>query len=300
MADSEGETYRQIHAFLMQGNYLDQQEQTKHLARGFLQQSWQMGRYPQVTSFSEEAGNVFFSVLQAVLDANIETIYQFAQSPIERKFLCCVLLDSLFVAPWSVNVTGPIDITTYPDFYRSQYQEIESAYEEMSQKSGFSLEAYMEFLQTSPSLSEDQRKRMMYYVLFERTLDHYTNFHISLQPTIRLEERSLRPDFFIWVPSQPDFKLIIECDGFAYHSDKEAFSRDRSRDRLLQQHNYRVFRFSGHEIYHDCVRKAHEFCEYLFSLQAVFLPSSPPPKKTTLSGKKQFQKKHPKKRRRNS
>jgi len=48
------------------------------------------------------------------------------------------------------------------------------------------------------------------------------------------------------VPSNPDFRLIIECDGFRYHSEK----------------GFIVLRFSGHEIYHDPVGKALELLDY--------------------------------------
>ncbi len=74
----------------------------------------------------------------------------------------------------------------------------------------------------------------------------------------------------LWVPTRPDFKLIVECDGYAYHSDKETFSKDRIRDRVLQQQGYQVFRFSGHEIMQNAMVKANEFVEYLSGLADRF------------------------------
>jgi REase_MTES_1575 len=84
--------------------------------------------------------------------------------------------------------------------------------------------------------------------------------------TIQIEGRTLRPDLFVWIPSRPSFKVVVECDGFAYHSDKAAFSRDRGRDRILQQQGYQVFRFSGQEIFGDPIGTSHKFINYLFSL----------------------------------
>lgn len=42
--------------------------------------------------------------------------------------------------------------------------------------------------------------------------------------------------------------LYFECDGYDYHSDKERFTKDRDRDRLMQSIDYKVNRFSGSEI----------------------------------------------------
>ena len=39
-------------------------------------------------------------------------------------------------------------------------------------------------------------------------------------------------------------KLVVEVDGFAFHSTREAFERDRRRDTTLQAAGYRVIRFS--------------------------------------------------------
>ena len=50
----------------------------------------------------------------------------------------------------------------------------------------------------------------------------------------------------------PRGMLVVECDGHAYHErTKEQAKRDRSRDRLLQEQGYTVFRFTGSEIVTD-------------------------------------------------
>ena len=45
---------------------------------------------------------------------------------------------------------------------------------------------------------------------------------------------------FLW----REQKLIVEVDGFAYHSSREAFERDRRRDARLQAAGFRVIRFT--------------------------------------------------------
>ena len=46
-------------------------------------------------------------------------------------------------------------------------------------------------------------------------------------------------------------RLIIEVDGFAYHSTRQAFERDRARDAALQAAGYRVVRFTWRQIVYD-------------------------------------------------
>ena len=57
--------------------------------------------------------------------------------------------------------------------------------------------------------------------------------------------------------------LVVECDGHDYHDrTKEQASRDRRRDRALQTDGWRVFRFTGSDIWHDaggCVAQCFDF-----------------------------------------
>jgi very-short-patch-repair endonuclease len=45
---------------------------------------------------------------------------------------------------------------------------------------------------------------------------------------------------FLW----PGERLVVEVDGYAFHSTRAAFERDRARDVDLQAHGYRVLRFT--------------------------------------------------------
>jgi very-short-patch-repair endonuclease len=51
----------------------------------------------------------------------------------------------------------------------------------------------------------------------------------------------------------PDQRLVVEVDGYAYHSTRQAFERDRARDTALQAAGYRVVRFTWRQI----VREPH-------------------------------------------
>jgi very-short-patch-repair endonuclease len=48
----------------------------------------------------------------------------------------------------------------------------------------------------------------------------------------------------LWRPQ----RLVVEVDGYAYHSNRAAFERDRRRDASLQAAGYRVMRVSWRQI----------------------------------------------------
>lgn len=59
-------------------------------------------------------------------------------------------------------------------------------------------------------------------------------------------------------------RIVIECDGHDYHErTKEQAKRDRGMDRALQAAGFRVFRFTGSEIYRDPDRCVEEVRRHL-------------------------------------
>ena len=66
----------------------------------------------------------------------------------------------------------------------------------------------------------------------------------------------------MWHP-KTKLKLIIECDGFAYHKDKQTFENDRQRDRLFLYENYKTMRFAGSEIIKNPINCAIELTDFL-------------------------------------
>ncbi len=101
---------------------------------------------------------------------------------------------------------------------------------------------------------------------------------VWIQPQARLGEH--RVDFLVtYGEVAPDFsrpiklpdgreipdskeitkKMVIECDGHDFHDrTKEQARKDRGRDRMLQSLGYRVYRYTGSEIWADVFICAHE------------------------------------------
>ena len=58
-------------------------------------------------------------------------------------------------------------------------------------------------------------------------------------------------------------KLIVELDGFRFHSDQFSFERDRARDAELSRHGYRVLRFTYRQVTKQPTQVAETVAELL-------------------------------------
>lgn len=90
----------------------------------------------------------------------------------------------------------------------------------------------------------------------DKNLEAYGSVLLEYQKT----ELDWRADFVLSVPTYGTKKVIIECDGHAFHAaTKEQAAKDRSRDRAAQAAGYTILRFTGSELYRDplkCVCEA--------------------------------------------
>jgi len=62
-----------------------------------------------------------------------------------------------------------------------------------------------------------------------------------------------------------DRRLVVEVDGFAYHSSRAAFERDRARDAALQAAGYRVIRVTWRQLAEERERLAAQLAQALAS-----------------------------------
>jgi hypothetical protein len=103
---------------------------------------------------------------------------------------------------------------------------------------------------------------------FEFDFGLYYRPNIMLQPRfpeIRVEGRSLRADALVYIPANPNARIIVECDGWAHHQDKQSFRSDRARDRAFTDAGYIVRRYAGAEIHESVFDASYDLVEYVYS-----------------------------------
>ncbi len=99
---------------------------------------------------------------------------------------------------------------------------------------------------------------------------------------------NMRVDTLVASPIRSRFKVVVECDGYRWHGNKESFTADRQRDRALADAGYRVLRFSGSEIWNDPLGTAMLLLRQLRSLMEAVRPDRQPiePKYDSFPAKK--------------
>ena len=209
---------------------------------------------------------------------NVYWVFKYAESPIEKIFLNQLILNAIMKHSPRIIFTQPSpSANTMMKGYRANYQLVQQLWEEWLKEIGEDspdAETEQAFVKSIQLLDINQRQKDIIIYNFTVLPVVYNIIHLTIQSTfddILLEGKVIRPDILIWVPSNPNIKLIVECDGFSYHTSKHAFSNDRARDRLLLSHGFKVLRFSGHEITTDPIGIANEMLDYLAKVFQPFV-----------------------------
>lgn len=71
-------------------------------------------------------------------------------------------------------------------------------------------------------------------------------YQVSIEPQKKLLDGKYRADWYIETGNR---RMVLEVDGFAYHSDQDAFRRDRQRDRDLHIDGLTTTRFTAKEVF---------------------------------------------------
>ena len=206
---------------------------------------------------------------EAFLDESIQIVFNVCKSPIEKIFINSLIMAFLSNDPFGLLVHQTYEDTSkeVEDFrkyhknfvdFLEWYQDKNSSYE--------GIEEYLDHELSKGKMDQQERHFLHRLMLRYNYLPLSDSFHMTLQPKfpdILVDERSIRPDIFFWAPDIPDLKIIVECDGFAYHSDKGSFISDRKRDRILQSKGFRVLRYSGSEIHKDPVSVSGDIFDFL-------------------------------------
>ena len=205
--------------------------------------------------------------LKLSMKMNVDTIFQYAESEIENLFFNSLNIASFLNVPYLLVFTPPLDSPSQSEIFFKQIDTIISQHHgEFVKETGIQdFSEFLNFVNHTDRFDNELKYFLQLHSIRYRIFPFKHAYHLSMQSAfreIKIDNKHIRPDAYVWVPSNPDTKLIIECDGFKYHSDKESFTKDRARDRILQKKGFVVLRLSGLEIYHDPIGKALELLDY--------------------------------------
>jgi hypothetical protein len=173
---------------------------------------------------------------------------------------------------WLVVLPPTRDISSAIKSFLNGYKNCQDVFTQYRQNTGKHLSQFLfsdefEEIKVQGIVSEQDKYVLSRHFTLYETLGLKGAFHLVVQPgmrDIKISGKTIRPDMFFWIPGNKNLKIIVECDGFKFHSDKDSFSRDRQRDRKLQAKGYKVLRFSGSEIYNNPIQTGYEILDCLF------------------------------------
>lgn len=215
--------------------------------------------------------------LETVTEINTNYVFELCESPIEKIFINSLLLGFL-----KADSLGIIIHPTYQDTdkelteFRASFKSFLSFLEWYDNKfdSWTGIEDYFDGEVKAGKMESAERDFLRQLTFRYHYLRMMSSYHLTLQakfPGIIIDGKSIRPDLYFWLPSEEKIKVIVECDGFEHHSNKDSFISDRKRDRVLQSNGFQVLRFSGSEIYNEPAKVTSDLLEYLWS----FKPNHP-------------------------
>jgi len=186
---------------------------------------------------------------------DLDVIFDHAESPIEKIFLCALEF-SFLASGHLVRMVAPSrralqDISQYRDgivnakAWRAFYEVVPL------EKRVISFERLLDQVAVDEGLGSKWAANIKTDLLLGADLGFNDAFHVMPQagfPDIQVDGRGVRADIFIFVPENPKVQLVVECDGFQYHNDKDQFLRDRKRDRAFAANGISVRRYGGAEI----------------------------------------------------
>lgn len=205
---------------------------------------------------SQKVANIQIETLKLVA-SYIEDMVNLCESEIEKLFLSN-LIHYLFESKFQIRPTlyfsgaqnhnwdfrdfsRVIDCKDGPFFEEAEIMEF--------QKKGYSLcgcdfvkTIGIEFRDKSMFPMTDDIIEVVYKVIPQYIVSYSQNYRIDFAILCEHLKNGQAHKFT---------KIAIECDGFAYHSSKEDLTKDNSRNRELTLNDWKVYRFSGSEIYNS-------------------------------------------------
>lgn len=218
------------------------------------------------SSFSQ----YFKPAAQAIFRDSANVIEARVASPIEKIFLrslmlCFIKNDGLGLVVHPTFKNTAVEIAEFRESllrWRNFFEWFQKNHPNTP------MEAFFEQEVQRGAMPAEERGTYIRWAFLYGLIPMDNAFHMSIQapfPDIKVNGRSIRPDIYFWIPSNPKVNIVVECDGFQFHSNKEMFTSDRQRDRALQERRYEVLRFSGSEIFADPIQSSHSLATYLWN-----------------------------------
>ncbi len=224
---------------------------------------------------NEVDGALLFSEFyEAFMDTypelNVERVFKHSGSPIERIFINSLILLFIKNGYLGLHITEPFkDAEEDIKNYRTAHKNIMHLADEYKKMTGdeemTNFESFFQKQIDAGHYTQEDYVGFEYHRLVVQNFI-WNSYHLTLQagfPNFKIDGKRTRVDMLIWCPGDENFKLVVECDGFAHHSSKNSFERDRKRDRLFKSKGYQVIRFSGAEIFRDPVAVSSELFDFI-------------------------------------
>lgn len=100
----------------------------------------------------------------------------------------------------------------------------------------------------------------------------YDGIYVYPQYEINVNNKQFFADFMIFSENyKNDVKIIVECDGYDYHSSKEQIKKDNERDIILKTAGYDVVRFTGSQIFNDPIKCVEETMKLVLTKSGKYM-----------------------------
>jgi hypothetical protein len=231
------------------------------LANSFIDRAVRDDAEPQFKEY-------FVAAMRAITQENTLEVSAMAGSPIEKTFLHSLFLSFIksgdFLLVQGTREDTVKEITEVRNNIK-RWREFFAWFR--ANKPADTIENFLDSEVKRGAMPPEERMASIKYIFRYTYIPMDDCYHMTLQPrfpNVKIGGKTIRPDIYFWVPNRPDINIIVECDGFDYHSDREKFKTDRQRDRALKSLGYDVLRFSGSEIIKDPVHSPYELAKYLW------------------------------------
>jgi hypothetical protein len=209
-------------------------------------------------------------MVRVAFKRSLDAIFSQSESPLETQFFTSLLFHSLcfhfmgfWIQPNETNRGAPEQLDKYAGYAESML-ELYLRWQAVSGTKAGEFKHYLAKLGLRPEQAESHET----LAEFEFGFGLYYRPRIMLQPwfpDITVSGKPLRADALVYIPYNPKARIIIECDGWLFHKDKESFRRDRARDRAFTDAGYIVRRYAGSEIHESCLDASWDLVEHIYA-----------------------------------